>query len=145
MVNERPADGVGPDVSAPARRPGYGNRGPFSAGSGPGASPGASAGRATDQPGRATRRVAYRKPPTYLLPAVASAVLCCPVTAIAAIAYATQVSHRWAVGDYRGAARASRNARLWLIIGVAVWIALFAAVVAFALANPPKPSRITGS
>ncbi len=55
-------------------------------------------------------------PPTYLVWAVVTMVLCCFIPGIVAVVNASKVSSRYFAGDYEGARRASRNAEIWIII-----------------------------
>lgn len=55
-------------------------------------------------------------PPTYLLWAVLSLVLCCFIPGVVAVIFASQVSSRYYAGDLAGAWRASRNAEIWIIV-----------------------------
>jgi hypothetical protein len=75
-------------------------------------------------------------PPSNLVWAILTTILCCPIPGIASIVFAAQVNGKWASGDYAGAAESSRKARKWAIIaaiaGVVlalIYIALFAAGV----------------
>jgi Interferon-induced transmembrane protein len=74
---------------------------------------------------------------TYLVPAILVTLFCFWPTGIAAIVFASQVSSKLSVGDYRGAVHASNQARLWtkvslIVFGVLVvlGIAVAAMVVA---------------
>ena len=55
-------------------------------------------------------------PPSYIVWAVLSTVLCCFIPGIVAIIYSSQVTSRYYNGDYEGARRSSRNAEIWIII-----------------------------
>jgi Interferon-induced transmembrane protein len=86
---------------------------------------------------------AYTQPPwpggaapaiqTYLIPAILVTLFCFLPTGIAAIVFASQVSSKKNVGDYNGAARASKQARLWTIVSAAVGI-LFILIIVIASA-----------
>jgi hypothetical protein len=71
-------------------------------------------------------------PTTYLIPSILATVLCCLPAGVVAIIFATQVTSKWNAGDYAGAARASKQAKTWLIVAAAV--GLVAGVASFALA-----------
>ena len=55
---------------------------------------------------------------TYMLPAILVTLFCFLPTGIAAIVFASQVSSKRNVGDYNGALHASKQARLWTIVGM---------------------------
>ena len=55
-------------------------------------------------------------PPTYLAWSVVMTILCCTIPGIVAIIYSAQVSSKFYQGDLDGAARASRNAEIWIIV-----------------------------
>ncbi|MFJ4541726.1 CD225/dispanin family protein [Streptomyces tibetensis] len=67
-------------------------------------------------------------PPTYMVGAILVTLFCFFPTGIAAIVFSSQVSAKTAAGDMTGAAEASRKARLWVIVtlavGVLAWIVL---------------------
>ena len=63
-------------------------------------------------------------PKTYLVPAILVTLLCFLPTGVAAIVFASRVSSKLAIGDYAGAHEASRQARLWVIVSVAVGVVL---------------------
>ena len=58
------------------------------------------------------------KPSNYLILAIVSTFLCCNVTGIISIIYAAQVNAKWEGGNYEGAISDSKNAKLWVIIGL---------------------------
>ena len=72
---------------------------------------------------------------TYLVPAILVTLFCFFPTGIAAIVFAAQVSSKRDAGDYIGAARASKQARMWTIISLAVGVAVLALVVIAAAAS----------
>ena len=57
------------------------------------------------------------KPPTYLVWAILVTVLCCLPGGIAGLVFGRQVTKKWAIGDVEGSMKASKNARLCVIIG----------------------------
>ncbi|MDH7446850.1 CD225/dispanin family protein [Aquimarina sp. 2201CG14-23] len=69
------------------------------------------------------------RPNNHLALAIISTILCCLITGIVSIIYSTQVNTKYDAGDYEGAMAASKNAKLWGLIGiiggVAVWIVMF--------------------
>ena len=63
--------------------------------------------------------------PNHLAWAIAVTIFCCLPAGIVAIVYAAQVNGMVDAGDYRGARRASRNAKIWAIVSMAataLWI-----------------------
>ena len=72
---------------------------------------------------------------TYLVPAILVTLFCFLPTGIAAIVYATQVFKKRDAGDYVGAARASKQARMWTIVSLAVGVAILAIGVIAAVAS----------
>ena len=72
--------------------------------------------------------------PNYLIWAILSTVLCCPIAGIVAIVYAAQVDGKLRSGDYDGAVRSSNNAKTWTFVsaglGLVVSIIYFIAAVA---------------
>lgn len=79
-------------------------------------------------------------PPSNLVWAILTTILCCIPAGIVSIVYAAQVGGRWATGDHAGAADASRKARLWAVIaavlGLLTLVLLFVAVGAGLMALP---------
>ena len=73
-------------------------------------------------------------PPTYLAWAVVATLLCFLPLGVVAIVFATQVSSKYAAGDYAGAQAASDRARRWALwstlVGVLLWVVLVVLVVA---------------
>ena len=64
-----------------------------------------------------------------------------PSDRIAAIVYANQVSSKRDAGDYIGAAHASKQARMWTIVSLAVGVAVLAIVVIAAVASSGSSSN----
>ncbi|UJH66871.1 CD225/dispanin family protein [Allomuricauda sp. SCSIO 65647] len=66
------------------------------------------------------------KPDNYLVWAILSTVLCCIVTGIPSIIYASKVNEAYERGEYDKALDSSRKAKNWAIagplIGVVFWI-----------------------
>lgn len=59
-------------------------------------------------------------PPTYLVWAILSTLLCCIPLGIISIIFSSRVQTQWNQGDFEGAKKSSQQARLWAIIaGVA--------------------------
>jgi hypothetical protein len=64
-------------------------------------------------------------PKNWLVESILVTLFCCLPFGIAGIVFATQVSSKWAAGDYAGAVKASQDAGKWTKIGFFVGIALF--------------------
>ncbi|WP_343485803.1 CD225/dispanin family protein [Allomuricauda sp. d1] len=66
------------------------------------------------------------KPDNYLVWAILSTVLCCIVTGIPSIIYASKVNEAYERGEYEKAIESSKKAKNWAIagpiIGVVFWI-----------------------
>ena len=60
----------------------------------------------------------------HLVWAIAATIFCCLPAGIVAIVYAAQVNGMLDAGDYRGARRASRNAKIWAIVSMAAALSL---------------------
>jgi len=58
------------------------------------------------------------RPNNHLALAIISTILCCLITGIVSIIYSTQVNTKYDAGDYAGAEAASKNAKLWALIGI---------------------------
>jgi hypothetical protein len=52
--------------------------------------------------------------------AIITTLICCQITGIISIVYASQVNSKYAVGDYDGAIRSSENAKTWWVIGLVI-------------------------
>ena len=70
--------------------------------------------------------------PNHLVWAIAATIFCCLPAGMVAIVYAAQVNGMLDAGDYVGARRASRNAKIWAIVsmaaaalGLGAWAALY--------------------
>ena len=57
--------------------------------------------------------------PNHLIWAIAATIFCRLPAGIVAIVYAAQVNGMLDAGDYIGARRASRNAKIWAIVSMA--------------------------
>jgi hypothetical protein len=71
--------------------------------------------------------------PNYLIPAIASTLLCCLPTGIASIVFATQVNAKIAAGDIAGAEAASKKAKMWMFISIGLGILVYVGVAIFYL------------
>lgn len=70
------------------------------------------------QPGKAIPRAPQRQVPNYLVPSIFVTLCCCPPFGIPAIIYASQVNTKLGAGDYEGAEQSSRQAKMWMLIGL---------------------------
>ncbi|MDN6310421.1 MAG: CD225/dispanin family protein [Flavobacteriaceae bacterium] len=59
-------------------------------------------------------------PNNHLAMAIISTLICCLPAGVVSIVYASQVNSKFIAGDYQGAERASKNAKTWWIISLAV-------------------------
>ncbi|MER3376452.1 MAG: CD225/dispanin family protein [Allomuricauda sp.] len=70
------------------------------------------------------------KPNNYMVLAILSTIFCCIATGIASIIYASKVNEHYARGEYAEAQSASKNAKMWALIGLGaaalIWIVYFA-------------------
>jgi hypothetical protein len=60
------------------------------------------------------------KVPSYLVQAILVTLFCCLPFGIVSIVYAAQVNDKLASGDYEGAQRSSKNAKMWAWIGFGI-------------------------
>ncbi len=76
------------------------------------------------------------RPSNYMVLAILSTIFCCIPTGVASIVYASKVNEMYARGEYTEAERASKNAKMWGLIGVGasllIWVVYFA-IFGFAL------------
>jgi len=68
-------------------------------------------------------------PPNYLAWAIITTILCCIPFGIVSIIYAAQVNSKWAIGDFTGAAIASKNAKVW------AWVAFAAGIIVYVVST----------
>lgn len=59
-------------------------------------------------------------PNNHLAMAIISTLICCLPAGVVSIVYASQVNSKFMAGDYEGAERASKNAKTWWIVSLAV-------------------------
>jgi len=79
-----------------------------------------------------------KKPESFLIFSILSTVLCCPPFGIVAIVFSAQVDGKYSSGDYAGAEKAAKNARLWTFIAAGVGLVgglAYAMFVGIAIAN----------
>ena len=72
-------------------------------------------------------------PPSYLVWAILSLLLCWPL-AIASIVFSTQVNSRWAMGDLAGSQASSDNAKNFAIWSAIAWVIILVVIVVSRLA-----------
>ncbi|QLG46381.1 CD225/dispanin family protein [Costertonia aggregata] len=63
-----------------------------------------------------------QKPNNYLVLAIICTVCCCLPAGIVGIVYSSKVNETYANGDYEAAEKASKNAKLWSIIGLSTGV-----------------------
>lgn len=63
--------------------------------------------------------VAQPKPANYLVWSILATLLCCLPLGIVSIIFAAQVDTKFAAGDYAGAERSSKRAKMWALIAFA--------------------------
>ncbi|HYQ56288.1 MAG TPA: CD225/dispanin family protein [Draconibacterium sp.] len=63
-------------------------------------------------------------PPNYLVFAILATIFCGKIVGIVAIIFAAQVNTKWEAGNYEGALRASKNAKLWSWVSFAVGLSV---------------------
>lgn len=61
-------------------------------------------------------------PQNHLAMAIITTLICCQITGIISIIYASQVNSKYSEGNYEGAIRASQNAKTWWVVGLAIGI-----------------------
>ena len=70
--------------------------------------------------------------PDYLVWSILVTVFCCPLSGIVAIVKSAEANSKRDLGDYDGAMRAARSARMWTFLSLGILLApivIFAAVV----------------
>ena len=76
--------------------------------------------------------------PNYMVLSILSTVFCCLIGGIVAIVYSSQVNFKLAQGDIKGAKAASKMAKIWLIVNLALGLLLYA-LLTFVLAGVVIP------
>jgi len=61
-----------------------------------------------------------KPPPNYLALAIITTILCCMPLGVISIIFSTQVNSKYMAGDYDGALQASKNAKLFWILSIAL-------------------------
>lgn len=99
---------------------------------------------------RYAQQPGFRPPTNYLPFAIIVTVIgvCCWLlptgTGIVAIVFAAQVNTKLAVGDWAGAERSSRNAKIWCWVSVALMVLIAIAQVALVASDPEFQSEMEG-
>ncbi|PQJ14673.1 CD225/dispanin family protein [Aureicoccus marinus] len=76
------------------------------------------------------------KPSNYLALAIITTILCCQVTGIVSIIYAARVNELYERGEYAEAERASKNAKIWGLVGIGLFVVImvvYLAIFGFAI------------
>jgi hypothetical protein len=73
------------------------------------------------------------KPPSYLVWAILTTLLCCLPFGIASIVFAAQVDSKYNAGDLAGSQRASDAAKRWAIVAAVVSVGLVVLGIMFGL------------
>jgi hypothetical protein len=73
-------------------------------------------------------------PPSHLVWAILTTILCCLPAGIVSIVFAAQVNSKWAAGDVEGARRASRNAATWAIVAAVAGVVVSVLYLVFVVA-----------
>lgn len=71
------------------------------------------------------------KPENHLALAIITTILCCLPLGIVSIVFASQVNSKYAAGDYEGAEKASKNAKLFWIISLVLGLAIYLGYAGF--------------
>ena len=74
------------------------------------------------------------KIPNYLVLSIFVTLCCCLPMGIVGIIFGAQVNSKLAQGDVAGAREASKKAKMFPLIGIAIWVVLL--VISFALNGP---------
>ena len=59
-----------------------------------------------------------QRPKNYLVESILVTIFCCLPLGIVGIVFASQVNTKFDIGDYEGAAKASKDAKKWMIWGL---------------------------
>lgn len=71
------------------------------------------------------------KPNNYMVLAILSTIFCCIASGIASIIYASKVNECYARGEYEEAEKASKNAKMWALIGIGISALVWIIYIAF--------------
>ena len=87
----------------------------------------------TPPPPGGTAGPAGGPPPNYLVPAILVTLFCCLPAGIVSIIFATQVNSKFASGDVQGAMNASKNAKLWTMVGAGLGLVVIVIYIIIAV------------
>jgi len=71
------------------------------------------------------------KPNNHLVMAIITTILCCLPLGIVSIVFASQVNSKYTIGDYEGAEKASKNAKLFWIIALVLGLVIIVGYAGF--------------
>jgi hypothetical protein len=69
------------------------------------------------------------QPKNYLVESILSTLFCCFILGIPGIIYASQVNSKYAIGDFEGAIKASKNAKNWTIWSAVIGLIIIIATI----------------
>jgi heme/copper-type cytochrome/quinol oxidase subunit 4 len=69
------------------------------------------------------------QPKNYLIESILATIFCCFPFGIPAIIYASQANSKFAIGDFEGAQKASKNAKNWTIWSVVIGVIVIVSTV----------------
>ena len=73
------------------------------------------------------------RPKTFVLESILLLLLCAGIFAVPALIFALQVDKKYQAGDFQGAQKASRNAKLWCIIAFGLIVLIFGIAMAIGI------------
>ena len=74
------------------------------------------------------------QPKNYLVESILVTIFCCQPFGIVGIVFASQVNSKFAVGDFEGAQKASKNAKNWMNWGLITGVLIFVLSMVFMFA-----------
>ncbi len=89
--------------------------------------------------GQTTRRrgVSDRRPASYLVLSILTALCCCTPFGIVGIVYASKVDSAWNSGHYDDAMEFSRKAKTWSLLGIGLVLLFYIVYIALIIAGVP--------
>lgn len=69
------------------------------------------------------------QPKNYLVESILATIFCCFILGIPGVIFASQVNSKYAIGDYEGAIKASKNAKNWTIWSVVIGIIIIVSTI----------------
>ncbi|OXY92230.1 hypothetical protein BEK98_25855 [Streptomyces diastatochromogenes] len=76
------------------------------------------------------------------MPAILVTLFCFLPTGIAAIVFSSQVSSKSSVGDFEGAAQASRKAGILVVVSLAAGLVFWAILIAIGMSTPSTTTQM---